>query len=109
MSLPDGAEYWWDIKGHSYATKSRAPRTPEQKAAQTARRKAREACLCVRCGHTFGQHGRLRLPVKNGKRRHGGQCNHARTGDRLGCACSHFVPKPEDVETLGSSLLTPGR
>jgi hypothetical protein len=110
MSLPDGAEYWWDVRGHSYAPSKRKSRTPEQKANQQKQQQARDACECLRCGHPLGRHGRFRIPgVKSSKRRHGGQCNHNRVDDKIGCACTHFVPKPEDADTAGRYLLTPGR
>lgn len=97
MSLPDGAEYWWDIRGHSY--EAREPRCGPCKTDREKRQKAHKACECVRCGHPFGRHGRVHLP--GGKRRHGGQCNHERVDDELGCVCHQFVPSPEDIAGHG--------
>jgi hypothetical protein len=108
MSIPDGAEYWWDVKGYGscYGGSKGRTRTPEQKAAYELRRQVRDACECARCGHSLSRHGRFRIPgVKSSKRRHGGQCNHNRDGDRLGCGCSGFRPKKEDADTAGKYLV----
>lgn len=97
MSIPDGAEYWWDIRGYGscYKPSTRKALTPEQKRKKEKRRQARLACLCQMCGHTLQKHGRHRVaPGALGKRRHGGWCNDP------DCGCDQFVPYKADQEVL---------
>lgn len=49
MTLPDTAEYWWDVRGHSacYQRKDR-PAKPE--------------LVCSNCGAMRSRHARVRLP-----------------------------------------------
>ena len=44
MSLPDGAEFWWDAKGYGscYKPSKSRKKTPEQKTAHEARLLARQ-------------------------------------------------------------------
>lgn len=106
MTIPDGAEYWWDIRGYGdcYESEDNHRRrnrgkdmSPEAVAARKARHDEQLALECQRCGHPLGRHGRHKGP--KGKRRHGGQCNFGRSPEGvLGCLCPRFVPKPENAE-----------